>query len=301
MVGNTSLSPSLILFARHRDGRRLPVFVSVSPMTDATGTVIGGIEVFRTAEREYQELQLAMSVQRQFLPQTASFQDRLKLAYHYAPAELIGGDFIHLFPGRDRVVAGLIGDVSGHGLASALVTGCIRSGVTSLEGRVDTPAEILYHLADTFGRIGFDLHYCTAQAFTYDPDQQLFLLSNAGHPPPMLVTVDARGPARGTPVEVIGDAVGMLPDPEFINHPVRLDGGRLYFYSDGLPEAQSPHGDRFGEERWFELLTDSCDWAFDETPQKLVHRILDFVSLPESQDDLSVLIVEQAPSSPRPR
>ncbi|NLI78359.1 MAG: SpoIIE family protein phosphatase [Candidatus Riflebacteria bacterium] len=286
-------SARTFVFALSREGKRVPMSVSVSPIKDGEGRVVGGMEVFREASREVQDLELAQTVQRQWLPQPAQLVRWPFLGYACCMAEMVGGDLARLFPGPGGTVAGLLADISGHGVASALLTGFLVSNLLPLEGTVDQPAEILRHLAGIYARSGLSSHYYSAQAFVYDPAARRLRLANAGHPPPILIEADGTGRF----LELPSDLIGLFDSLEFAEPPeIDLAGKRLIIYSDGMTEAPNPRGKRIGEAGLLELAREGVALPPARQAQALIDAVFAFTDAPDPVDDLTILVIDGGPS-----
>ena len=61
ITGQASEAP-LLVYARTTGGRRIPVEVTVSPLRDAAGAVVGGVELFRDASESVAEMERALSL-----------------------------------------------------------------------------------------------------------------------------------------------------------------------------------------------------------------------------------------------
>ncbi|MGK5683236.1 PP2C family protein-serine/threonine phosphatase [Actinoplanes sp. URMC 104] len=129
----------------------------------------------------------ALAVQRSLLPERLPTIPGVDLAARYIPGHDfgIGGDWydvFHLDGGRLGIV---IGDVSGHGLASAVVMGRIRSALRAYALIADDPAEVLT-LLDRKVRHFEAGNLTTALYAIVAPDRSSIRISSAGHLPPLL-------------------------------------------------------------------------------------------------------------------
>lgn len=240
------------------------------------------------------DLELAQAVQRQWLPQPSQMARWPFLGYACCMAEMVGGDLTRLFPGPAGKVAGLLADISGHGVASALLTGFLVSNLLPLEGTVDRPAEILRHLAGIYARSGLTSHYYSAQAFVYDPATRRLRLANAGHPPPILMDADGAGRLLDLP----SDLIGLFDSRQFAEPPeIDLAGKRLVIYSDGMTEAPNPHGKRLGEAGLLELARKGVALPPTRQAQALVDAVFAFTDAPDPVDDLTALVIDGGPAS----
>jgi sigma-B regulation protein RsbU (phosphoserine phosphatase) len=112
---------------------------------------------------------------------------------------------------------------------------------------------------------------------------------SAGHPAAVRVAAD------GTPsnLAATGPPIGAVRDSAWREGEVTLEpGDRLYVYSDGLTEGQSPQGSFFGSERLVDLLCRSRDVPVGEALDRLVAGVESFTGDAELKDDASILALE---------
>ena len=194
--------------------------------TDITGVVDAASSLRRTA----------LALQRSLLPAQVPSTEELEVAVRYesgAQDADVGGDWydvVELGAGRLAVV---IGDVMGRGVPAAAVMGQLRTAVRTC-ARLDLrPAEVLDVLDGLLRDLDEDaIATCIYAAF--DPHTRELRLASAGHPPPVLRTVDGR--VEALDVEVTAP-LGLGAPPREVS--VRLQpGAMLALYTDGLVEAR---------------------------------------------------------------
>jgi len=180
-------------------------------------------------------LELAEALQRIMLPQVSPRLHGVDVAQRYLPGNdliQVGGDWFDGMALPGRRVGLVVGDVMGHGVASAAVMGQLRTAVQTLAHLGLAPGEVLAHLDETARRLS-DTHLATCLYGIYDPVTRVFTVANAGHPPPILARPGE--PARllqvptGVPIGIGGHAFEAVE--------VELaDGDLLALYTDGLVE-----------------------------------------------------------------
>ncbi len=179
----------------------------------------------------------ALALQRSLLPARLPAVDGLELASRYVPGHEfgIGGDWYDVFTLPSGRLGLVIGDVSGHGLASAVVMGRIRSALRAYTLVTDDPAEVLT-LLDRKIRHFEAGNLTTALYATIAPDQRTVRLSSAGHLRPVLT-------APGRPAELIDMPIdvplGTGSTRARRTTPVDLPAEALMLcYTDGLVERR---------------------------------------------------------------
>jgi sigma-B regulation protein RsbU (phosphoserine phosphatase) len=207
--------------------------------------------------RMQMELSTARLVQeRLFLPPIANFGNS-SIAGHYEPATECGGDWWHYCMMKDKLFL-WIGDVTGHGVPSALVVSAINSAVSTISGSPMTPAQALTllnrivfataksHLAMTFfiASIDFKTLECTYASAAHEPA----ILLRHGKETFTVKDIELLESEPGFPLGITGDRV-------FTEQKVQLGrGDRLFLYTDGLRDVTSPSGSKWENLRFYRTL-----------------------------------------------
>ncbi|MCQ8835216.1 SpoIIE family protein phosphatase [Streptomyces malaysiensis] len=207
---------------------------------------------WRDATAEAQVLtgrEVAAARQRASLPSVLPALPAIAAAARFRyRSEHVGGDWydaIRLSAGR---VALVIGHVQSRGLDRAVVTGRLRTAVTTLSRLEPPPDEMLVHLADVVSHILTDIDgidgcelRVTCLYAVYDPTTGTLLLASAGHPPPAILH-PAASDVHFAEVPTGPPLGGGQPVP-YKNVEFRLpDGSLLLLYTGGLigPEPDLP-------------------------------------------------------------
>lgn len=129
------------------------------------------------------QLDLAKNVQLQMLPQT----DQLNfISSIYKPVEQLGGDLYEYIYFDNGNIGIFISDVSGKGVASALITSMLKTLLLKIGKTTENPSKLLSDI-NQFLYHNLGGHYVTAVYGIYCPKDKTFTYSNAGHHPPMII------------------------------------------------------------------------------------------------------------------
>jgi len=201
------------------------------------------------------EMEFANQVQASLLPSDSqSFPelDQFDLYGINRPARHVAGDFFDFFMLDNHRLILVIADVSGKGMASALLMAVTRTIVRSQARSGKTPVQILYDANRLLIETNMRSLYVTMFIASYDILSGHIIYANAGHPRPFKVCCDDKVTKFG---DTTGTIVGMLEEAEFSEASEQLDPGDvLVLYTDGVPDARSPDGQFFGEENFIDLL-----------------------------------------------
>jgi PAS domain S-box-containing protein len=193
----------------------------------------------------------------------------------------VGGDFYEVFDAGPAPLA-LIGDVTGHGVAAATLTGVMRQGAR-FAGRLEPePEAVLRHLDEELRERPASA-MCTALCATIH--QRRLVLASAGHPPALHVT--ATGAVTEVPTP--GPLLGAFEDSEWEAESLAVASGELVLlYTDGVTETAAESGERYGVDRLRRLLSAHAGSG----PQPLLDALdaaLDLFRGGEPTDDIAAL------------
>ena len=199
-------------------------------------------------ERQEREILLVQEVQRAYQPERATLEvEGLRAAGLNVLCEDASGDYYDFIPLEDGRHVIVIGDVSGHGLKSALVMAQARAFLRAFTSTVAPLTAVIDRLDACLAHdLSRGLFMCMFAA-VIDPANGRVEWCNAGHPPTLLRRAD--GSLRA--LAPTGRILGVLPDPSHrAGEEIVLGcGDMLLLYTDGATEACNPEGAMFGEER----------------------------------------------------
>ena len=311
---------TLLLRNYRKDGSSFWNRLSITPVRDGSGEVshfIGvqsdvtveqnALQALEESNRQLEEanrdlhedLEAAALVQQSFLPSAHPATPGVTWAWMFRPCAGVAGDMFGAFPLDDRRVAAYILDVSGHGVASALLSvtlsrmllpdpGSYQAGEAGAAARSgnQSPAQVL----ETLNR-RFPLDPRTTQYFTMvygilEPERRSFHYASAGHWGP--IHVPKRGEAAI--LEPGGLPIGLFPGSAYSEQVLQMSpGDRLYLYTDGFIEAENPLDEAFGLERLIHSLESARNLTLDQSVSALACEVELWRGTAEFEDDLSIL------------
>jgi sigma-B regulation protein RsbU (phosphoserine phosphatase) len=255
--------------------------------------------------RMQSDLAAAAQTQRALLPSAPPSNEAATCGWFYQPSDELGGDSLNLFSFRRNKIGMYIADVSGHGVAAALLAVTIHRTLTPVPGQPSMltmgttensiplgqrPADLIDILNKRFPMDPETMQYFTLCYGCLDCDNGNFQYSVAGHPQPVLVRdgIAERLPGGGLPVGFLEDA-----DPE--EYMVSLEpGDRVCIYSDGISEAVNDDNVQFGDDELFAALAKFNDLSVQECLDSVMKSVLDWNGSTQLRDDASVILFEYA-------
>ncbi len=230
------------------------------------------------------EQSAALALQRSLLPSTLPTVDGLELAARYVPGHEfgLGGDWYDVFTLPSGWLGLVIGDVSGHGLASAVVMGRVRSALRAYTLLTDDPAEALT-LLDRKVRHFEAGNMTTALYAVISPDRQTVRLSSAGHLRPVLAVPGRATELVDMPVDVpLGTGCTRARRTTLIELPPQAV---LLCYTDGLVERR---------ERVIDVgITALVEVVRPQPPDDVCTTVMAHLGSDQPTDDVAVLAVRR--------
>jgi sigma-B regulation protein RsbU (phosphoserine phosphatase) len=190
-------------------------------------------------KREIDEIAM---LQRSLLPENFPEISGMRISAGYEALSQAGGDFYDFLELKNGRWGILIGDVSGHGPAAAVVMAMLHAIVRTFPGSPDNPAQVLSYANRQLCDKNIRGSFATAILIFYDPSTRSMTWSRAGHPPAIL-TRWKETPAHRR-LEENGDLpLGIDSDTEYSNNTIELqEGDTVVLYTDGVTEARDMEG-----------------------------------------------------------
>jgi sigma-B regulation protein RsbU (phosphoserine phosphatase) len=251
-------------------------------------------------ERINREMEIAREVQERMFPQTLPVVAELDYAGHCRPALGVGGDYYDFFELPDsadgsRPLGIAIGDVSGKGIAAALLMASLRA---SLRGMTRTRNQDLATMMREINLLVFEAstisRYATFFYAQYDPSTHILSYVNAGHNAPVILRPGSGG--KGTAYEVLrleltGPVVGLLRDAEFEQASVHLEHGDILLaFTDGISESMTVGEEEWGEERMIACLEKNAALPAGALLYALLDEATSFAAGAPQYDDMTLLV-----------
>ena len=278
-------------------GREAP---GVAPAARVLAAALGalatasGMDSRAAEERARIEAELAVGrrLQRSFVPLVAPEVAGWALASHYVPAREVGGDFFDTFRprGRPRELALVIADVTGKGIAAALLMAFARPLIRAAIDHARKPSVALERTNTILVVERRAALFITALAIYVDTRTGEFVVANAGHEPPLILRtsgeledVDASGPLLGAFSGVrLEERAGVL-EP----------GDLLLLYTDGVTDARAPDGTRFGDDRLRAIVQKTRDAPVREVIDAIDAATRAFQADEPAADDVTLVAVRR--------
>ncbi len=249
-------------------------------------------------ERLNREVEIAREVQERLFPQTLPPIAGIEYAGACRPALGVDGDYYDFLalPGGQLGIA--IGDVSGKGIAAALMMASLQA---SLRGEATRAPENLAALVSNVNRLVYEAssanRYATFFYGQYHPASRQLTYVNAGHNPPMLFH-HCDGKWQLSRLETGGTVVGLLQSFPYEQAALTIAPGDIFIaFTDGISEAMNGADEEWGEERMVETLNGCAGLS----PLEIITRIMQaadtFVAGAKQHDDMTLVVLRAQPAA----
>jgi sigma-B regulation protein RsbU (phosphoserine phosphatase) len=254
-------------------------------------TAIDNAQLFLHEKMERQrildELDEAQAIQRTLMPSEAPSEGVFALSGLCLPCRAVGGDWYDYIPMADGRIAVLVADVSGKGMAAALLMASTRSIVRLVAERAMTPAAVLTQLNDVLLKDFPRSKFVTMVYALLNPADRTVTVASAGHNPPLLVSQEGSRFVES----MTGLPLGTWNRPFSEQHFDLTPGSRFVLYSDGVSEATNLASEEYGASRiqgHFDRSGSSVD--------SLLHDIYQFSEGVPLADDATVVLIDAVES-----
>jgi sigma-B regulation protein RsbU (phosphoserine phosphatase) len=245
--------------------------------------------------RLQRSLDLAKEVQQNLLPREDPVVNGLDVAGQSIYCDETGGDYFDYLSSSEwgpTKFGVLIGDVSGHGIPSALLMATARAFMRQRSSRSGTMGEVV---SDVNRQLTRDVEetgrFMTLFYLMIDLAARNMSWVRAGHDPALWYD-----PATDQFEELHGDgmALGVVENLQFVQYQKSglKEGQILLLSTDGLWETQNPAGKMFGKDRIYEIIRQKSNMSAREILDSIILELERFRQHREPADDITLVVIK---------
>ncbi|TGL24539.1 serine/threonine-protein phosphatase [Leptospira yanagawae] len=237
-------------------------------------------------DRMLNELELANETQSNLVTTDWPKVKGVKIHSFFRSFDQVGGDAISYLEREDGKMAIFFADVSGHGIASAMVS-AMAVLAFKIHGNKSLPSECLKAIHDELQSLVPNNHISACVLF-FDYESKQMLYSIAGHPPIIHIEKET-GPKF---LEGLGTLIVSFLKPSLKDYEITLkQTDRILLYSDGILEVFDESGEMYGDEHLFSAIKNHSDKKGDEFLTAIYEDSMSY-SAKRISDDMSMLLLE---------
>jgi len=248
----------------------------------------------RTLEQIIAALNVAQEVQQSLLPRRPPQNDRLEVAGRSLYCDETGGDyydFIDLTGKGPFQTAVVVGDVSGHGISSALLMAGVRA---YLHGRVTQSGSVAEIITDVNRLVTADTEetgqFMTLFFMVLESETDRISWVRAGHDPAFVYLPDT-----GDFKELGGRglAIGVNGDYQYKDYTTSVQSGQIVILStDGVWEAQNHQGEMFGKQRFKDVIRKNAGHGAGDICKAVFDAVARFRGETPQADDVTLVVMK---------
>ena len=247
------------------------------------------LKTLEERKKSEQELALAQETQESLLPRNLPQFENFRIYAFNNPTRYVGGDFYDFLQMGSGELMGVLADVSGKGMAAALLSSMVLGALGTEFRSGSAPQDVLHRVNQLLCEKSLPYQFVTLFLFVLNPEGAGQFIS-AGHNTAYLFRS-----ATGKIEWLIPDAyfLGMFDFASYPSRDLRLDKEDiLVVYSDGLTDAENPHGEMFGEKRLLDIIQQEAPSGSQAVEQKFLREIENFTEGRPQTDDITFLVIE---------
>jgi phosphoserine phosphatase RsbU/P len=240
-------------------------------------------------------LDLAREIQQNLLPKQNPEISGLDIAGTSIYCDETGGDYFdYLLPEnnqKDRIRI-VLGDVSGHGISSALLMATSRALFrqrSSLPGNLaQVTSDVNRHLCEDVKDTG---NFVTLFCIEMNTSKNYLKWVRAGHDPAMLYDSQKK-----SFIELKGKGIALGVDESWQYSENEIsgisDGHIAVIYTDGIWEAKNSHGERFGKKNLCSIIRENAHLSSQQILKSVIDALNRFLKEEKRQDDATLIIAK---------
>ena len=278
-----------------KNGRHVPILVHGNRLRDDHGDIIGNMAFVTDMTEPKKALALAAEVQKSLLPQGKPQIQGLDIAGKNVSCDEIGGDYFDFLWRREdpnSPFSVVVGDITGHGVDSALLMTSARAFLRMRASQPGTMSDIVTamnsHLAQDVLESG---RFMTLFYMTIDPANDSIKWVRAGHDPAVFYdpTKDEFEELKGT-----GIALGVSNEFKYEeNVKTGLKEGQIIAIgTDGIWEAFDKNGKMFGKDRFRDIIRQNAQANADDILNAVYGELSLFTKGHKSEDDITLVVIK---------
>lgn len=273
-------------------------YVVFQSIGDQSAFAVANAITYREAKekkRLEEELSNAREIQRVLLPREDPNLVDYKFSAFNSPARHLSGDYYDYVKVDDKHYGIAIGDVSGKGIASSLLTAMCRSVMRASASNQHIPSQVLSEVNRVIFPDMLEDMFISSIYMILDKNSNTVRFSRAGHSPVLhwhkdrkeLSSYEPKGMAMGLDSGRVFDRI--LQDQEFTME----QGDCLLLYTDGVLDATDRNGFEYGAKRVKKVFSQNASSGVHELIEAFKTDLVEFQNSASQVDDITLIAIEK--------
>lgn len=268
---------------------------TITPIKDSAGNIVHFVSVMKDItdrvmrQRQEIEMRYASQVQQRLYPSHTLDIAGYDIAGASSPAEFACGDYYDYMESRKGRLNLVLGDVSGHGLAPAMIMTATRSYLRFLTKYQSDLSVIMQSINEALYADLERSRFVALLLTSIDMGSKRLEYINAGHSSGFVLAASGAVKAE---LATSGPALGLLPRIEYLQcESVLLEPGDIIvFMTDGVAEAQDAAGNYFESERALNIVRAHRQESASHIVRQLYEEVRAFSEDAPQTDDITAIV-----------
>lgn len=244
-------------------------------------------------EKMNRELEIAREVQERLFPQRLPSVTGLDYGGRCRTALGVGGDYYDFLALPDGMLGIALGDVSGKGIAAALMMASLQASLRAEAPRAAGDiAGMIARVNQMVYEASAEDRYATLFYAQYDPAARRLMYVNAGHNPPIVYRISSKDRQLERLDREGGPVVGLMPDCPYGQAEITLaPSDVVVLYTDGISEAMNRSLEEWGEKRLLAAVREIESLCAEEIITRLMDAATAFAAAAPQSDDMTLVVL----------
>lgn len=249
------------------------------------------VELDKQNKKMLLELKMAREVQKSIYPVIRQ-TDKFDIAIYHRPLIEVSGDYHDIIPLGNNRYGIIIADVSGHGIAAALITMLIKNFIQRSAYKYKDSKEFMIFMNTEFANLMEEYNsFFTAFYLIIDEDN-IITFSNASHLKPYLLKTNDN---KMYELDTNGGVIGMSEDfnKKFLSKRIKLKSNdKIILFTDGIIESQNKNDEMFDFDRLVKTIVKNNKYNSEIMLKNILKDFNDFIDAEKRRDDETIIILE---------
>ncbi len=240
---------------------------------------------------EYREnMKRLRKAQKSMLPNKLDIYKNISYSIFYNPSEIISGDFYDYVRLNEHQSIFIISDISGHGIAAAIISAMLKSLFVSYSKTIHSPKDLMNAINDALIK-SMPNNYClSAIIVLFDKKNKTITYTNAAHPSFFII----RDKEILTPA-LSDTIVGLFHNASYREQTLSIKKNDiLFFYTDGIIEASNSKkkNELYGVGRLKDAIMLSCGKSMKDMTTYIKYDLFRYISFRSPDDDCTMIAIK---------
>ncbi len=234
--------------------------------------------------------EILIKTQKCMLPKKLDVYKNISYSIFYNPSEIISGDFYDNIKIDNYKSMFIIADISGHGIAAAIVSAMLKSLFVAYAKTIHSPSELMNAINNSLIECMPNNYCLSAIIVLFDEQNKTITYTNASHPAFFIVRDN-----NLIELSISDTIVGLFPNTSYSERILNIKKNDiLFFYTDGIIEASNSKkkNDLYGIERLKSAILQSANMSVNDMVTFIKYDFFRYIAFRAPDDDCTIVTIK---------